>query len=166
LRLPTCAATGGRVVTTRTRGGRVACGVVACAPSARRRAAPTGDWGPLRAPPNSPHRAWREVRVAAAQASDDAGEDDAMALVKRVQVAHEKLLARGVKTQFINKCAAGLSSDVQRLVVYQQAMEGNAPTDSKALTKLERVAIEMEEAATAEEASPRDMMRRRKDARF
>jgi hypothetical protein len=29
-----------------------------------------------------------------------------------------------------------------------QAMEGNAPTDSKALTKLERVAIEMEEAAT------------------
>jgi len=27
-------------------------------------------------------------------------------------------------------------------------MEGNAPTDSKALTKLERVAIEMEEAAT------------------
>jgi len=103
-----------------------------------------------------------------------------------------------------------------------QAMEGNAPTDSKALAKLERVAIEMEEAATcvarlfarrppnpappereglrlpalpsrlagiavsgnervredeaqlvrnvggrsAEEASPRDMMRRRKDARF
>ena len=43
-------------------------------------------------------RAWREVRVAAAQASDDAGEDDAMALVKRVQVAHEKLLTRGVKT--------------------------------------------------------------------
>jgi len=36
--------------------------------------------------------------VAAAQASDDAGEDDAMALVKRVQVAHEKLLTRGVKT--------------------------------------------------------------------
>ena len=62
LRLPTCAATGGRVVTTRTRGGRVACGVVACAPSARRRAAPTGDWGPLRAPPNSLHR-WVACRL-------------------------------------------------------------------------------------------------------
>jgi hypothetical protein len=43
-------------------------------------------------------RASRAVRVAAAQASDDAEEDDSMALVKRVQVAHEKLLARGVKT--------------------------------------------------------------------
>lgn len=60
--------------------------------------------------------------MAAAQASDEAEEDDSMALVKRVQVAHEKLLARGIKTYVGIPCprlSAGLRSTVHLKVQFE-----------------------------------------------